>query len=170
MALVIKNLPANAGDGRDSGLIPRLGRSPGRRNGTHSSILTWRIPWAEKPSGLHAVHGVTKSWTRLKSCTNAVGALLYITSFAQHCGILLYFTWVVKHSCFWLYIGYAGWLTTVDLFTLFTDFRCCFEHASSCLLVDICIHFCWVCIWEWNCWVQTSALVDTKRLHFKAIY
>ena len=29
MALVIKNLPANAGDAEDSGLIPGSGRSPG---------------------------------------------------------------------------------------------------------------------------------------------
>ena len=28
VALVIKNLSANAGDTRDTGLIPRLGRSP----------------------------------------------------------------------------------------------------------------------------------------------
>ena len=32
-ALVVKNLPANAGDIRDSGLIPGLGRSPGEGNG-----------------------------------------------------------------------------------------------------------------------------------------
>ena len=32
MALVVKNLPANAGDIRDAGSIPGLGRSPGRRN------------------------------------------------------------------------------------------------------------------------------------------
>ena len=30
MALVVKNLPANAGDVRDAGLISGLGRSPGR--------------------------------------------------------------------------------------------------------------------------------------------
>ena len=29
--LVVKNLPANAGDVRDAGLIPRLGRFPGER-------------------------------------------------------------------------------------------------------------------------------------------
>ena len=29
--LVVKNLPANAGDVRDSGSIPELGRSPGGR-------------------------------------------------------------------------------------------------------------------------------------------
>ena len=32
-ALVIKNLPANAGDAGDVGLIPGLGRSPGGRHG-----------------------------------------------------------------------------------------------------------------------------------------
>ena len=33
VALVIKNLPANAGDVRDLGFIPGLGRSPGEGNG-----------------------------------------------------------------------------------------------------------------------------------------
>ena len=31
---VVKNLPVNAGDERDTGLIPELGRSPGEGNGT----------------------------------------------------------------------------------------------------------------------------------------
>ena len=30
---MVKNLPANAGDERDLGLIPGLGRSPGEANG-----------------------------------------------------------------------------------------------------------------------------------------
>ena len=34
MALVGQNLPANAGDVRDAGLIPGRGRSPGGGNGT----------------------------------------------------------------------------------------------------------------------------------------
>ena len=33
MVLVVKNLPANAGDIRDTGLIPVLGRFPGKGNG-----------------------------------------------------------------------------------------------------------------------------------------
>ena len=33
MALVVKNLPANAGDKRDAGSIPELGRYPGEGNG-----------------------------------------------------------------------------------------------------------------------------------------
>ena len=32
MAQLVKNLPANAGDVRDEGLIPGLGRSPGKGN------------------------------------------------------------------------------------------------------------------------------------------
>ena len=33
VALVVKNLPANAGDARDAGLIPGLRRFPGIGNG-----------------------------------------------------------------------------------------------------------------------------------------
>ena len=36
---------------------------------THSSTLAWRIPWTEEPGGLHAVHGVAKSRTRLSDFT-----------------------------------------------------------------------------------------------------
>ena len=39
MALVVKNLPANAGDIRDLGSIPESGRSPGEGNGNPLSIL-----------------------------------------------------------------------------------------------------------------------------------
>ena len=49
---VMKNPPANTGDGRDSALIPVLGRSPGRRHVVHSSILVWRTLWTEEPGGL----------------------------------------------------------------------------------------------------------------------
>ena len=33
VALVVKNLPANAGDAKDAGVIPGWGRSPGGGNG-----------------------------------------------------------------------------------------------------------------------------------------
>ena len=33
---------------------------------TLSSILAWEIPWAEE----RAVHGITKSWTRLSTAHN----------------------------------------------------------------------------------------------------
>ena len=50
--LVVKNLPANAGDIRDVGSIPGPGRSPG---GGHVNPLQYsclRIPWTEEPGGL----------------------------------------------------------------------------------------------------------------------
>ena len=52
---MVKNLLGNAGDIRDTGLIPGLGRSPGEGMATHSSILAWRIPWTEEPGGLQSM-------------------------------------------------------------------------------------------------------------------
>ena len=62
VALVAKNLPANAGDTRDVGLIPELGRSPGEGSGNlfqYSCLgnLMDRGAWQA------AVHRVTKNWT-----------------------------------------------------------------------------------------------------------
>ena len=37
--LVVKNLPANAGDIRDAGLIPGWGRSPGEGNGKATPVF-----------------------------------------------------------------------------------------------------------------------------------
>ena len=48
---VVKNPPANAGDARDLGLIPGLGRSPGIGNSNWLQQLTWKIPWTEEPGG-----------------------------------------------------------------------------------------------------------------------
>ena len=55
MVLVVKNLPANAGDVRDAGLIPGLGRFLEEGMATLSSILAWRVPWTEEPGGLQSV-------------------------------------------------------------------------------------------------------------------
>ena len=42
---MVKNTPANAGN---VGLIPGLGEEMA----THSSVLAWRISWAEEPEEL----------------------------------------------------------------------------------------------------------------------
>ena len=52
---MVKNPLANAGDTRDEGLIPDSGRSPGEEMATYSSILAWKIPWTEEPSGLQSI-------------------------------------------------------------------------------------------------------------------
>ena len=63
--LVVKNLPASAGDLRDMGLLPGLERSPG---GGHGNPLQYSC--LENPMNRGAwqatVHMVTKSRTRLK--------------------------------------------------------------------------------------------------------
>ena len=46
MVLVVKNLPANAGDLRDMGSIPGSEDPLKEGMATHSSILAWRIPWS----------------------------------------------------------------------------------------------------------------------------
>ena len=65
MALVVKNLPANAGDIRDLGLIQVRKFPGGVGKSTHPSILAWRIPWTGE-SGVLQVHRVTKSQTWLQ--------------------------------------------------------------------------------------------------------
>ena len=52
MALLVKSLPAKAGDLRDAGSTLGSGRSPGGGHATHSSILARRIPWTEESGGL----------------------------------------------------------------------------------------------------------------------
>ena len=65
MALVVKNPPANAGDTGDAGLIPRLGRSPGKENGNPlqdsclENLMDRGAWWA-------TVHGVSQSQIQLK--------------------------------------------------------------------------------------------------------
>ena len=65
IVLVVKNLPSNAGDVRDLGLIPGSGKSPGEG---HSNPLQYSC--LENPMDRGAwrvmVHRVTKSRTRLK--------------------------------------------------------------------------------------------------------
>ena len=55
VALVIKNLLANAGDIKEVGSIPVLGRSPEEGKATHSSIVARRIPWTEEPGGQQSI-------------------------------------------------------------------------------------------------------------------
>ena len=49
LVLVVKKLPANAGDIRDVGLIPGLGRLSGGEHSNLLDTLAWRIPGTEEP-------------------------------------------------------------------------------------------------------------------------
>ena len=57
--------PANAGDARDEGSVPGLGRSPGGGNGNPPQYSCLENPMDRGPWQA-TVHGVTKSRTRLK--------------------------------------------------------------------------------------------------------
>ena len=65
VALEVKNLPASAGDIRDLGSIPVLGRSPG---GRHDNPLQYSYLENPMDRGVWCatVHGVVKSWAKLE--------------------------------------------------------------------------------------------------------
>ena len=64
MALVVKNLPASAGDTRDASSIRGSGRAPGARHGSPLQYSCLENP-TDRRTWWAAVHGVTKSWTQL---------------------------------------------------------------------------------------------------------
>ena len=57
---MVKNLPANAGDTRDMGSIPGLGRSPGGGNGDPFQYSLLRISM-DRGAWWAIVHGVAES-------------------------------------------------------------------------------------------------------------
>ena len=62
VALMVKNLPANAGDIRDAGSVPRSGRSPGEGNGTPLQYSCLENP-TDRGAWWATVHRVAKSQT-----------------------------------------------------------------------------------------------------------
>ena len=68
VAHLVKNLPANTGDLKDTGSIPGWGRSLG---GGHGNLLQYYCLESPMDRGVlrATVHGITKSQTRLKDFT-----------------------------------------------------------------------------------------------------
>jgi len=62
--MVLKNMLANAGNIRDVGLIPGLGRFPGGRHGNPLRYSCLENPM-DRGAWWATVYGVAKSWTRL---------------------------------------------------------------------------------------------------------
>ena len=73
VALVVKNLPASAGDTRDA--VQSLGQEDPLRweMANHYSILAWRIPWTEKSCGLQSIGSQTVGQTRLNQLSTHKG-------------------------------------------------------------------------------------------------
>ena len=58
MALVVKKLPANAGDSGDAGSNPKSLNQEDpleKEMATHTSIVAWKIPWTEEPGRLQSM-------------------------------------------------------------------------------------------------------------------
>ena len=55
VALVVKNLPASAGDVRNTGSILGWEDPLEKEMATHSSIFAWRIPRTEEPGRLQSI-------------------------------------------------------------------------------------------------------------------
>ena len=72
---MVKNLPANAGDIRDAGLIPGSGRPPG---GGHGNSLQYSCleNLMDRGAWRATVHSVTQSWTPLKGLSRQAGTQL----------------------------------------------------------------------------------------------
>ena len=66
--LVIKSLPANAGDVRDLGFIPGWRRSPGGGHGNPVPDSCLENPM-DRETWQATVHGVAKSWTQSSDLT-----------------------------------------------------------------------------------------------------
>ena len=58
---MVKNVPANAGDAGDMGLIPGLGRSLGAGNGNPLQY-SFLDEFMDRGAWWTTVHGVSKSW------------------------------------------------------------------------------------------------------------
>ena len=61
---MVKKLPADAGDVRDSGSVPGLGRSPGEGHGNPPQSSCLENP-TDRRAWRATVDRIAKSWTRL---------------------------------------------------------------------------------------------------------
>ena len=125
MALVIKNPPASAGDVRDMGSFPGLGRSPGEGHGSplqYSCLENIR----DRGGWQVTVHIVTNSWAQLKQL-NTHTQFLMLESSVNHTTEFLFLigSWSITESkilCYFLtlfflllflfFLGWSCWYTS----------------------------------------------------------
>ena len=105
MVLVVKNLPANAGDVKDTGSIPVLGRSPGGGHGNPLQYSCLENPM-NRGAWWAAVYKITKNQTQLKQLSmQHVQCHIYFL-----CFLFLWYQFSVLFLYFWF-----------DLFDFFLD-------------------------------------------------
>ena len=94
VVLVVKKTPANTGDVRDLGSIPRWGRSLEEGRATYLSILAWRTLWTEEPGGLQSI-GLQRAghdWSNLTHTISVKLQELYTLIFNQHLSVIFHFS------------------------------------------------------------------------------
>ena len=102
---MVKNPPAKAGDSRDVGSVPWLGRSLEEEMATHSSILVWRNPWTQSLVG-YSPWGHKEADTlsmnthssQIKSTGNSM--CLFLKNPEWFAGVLLSLSYVVPAQLF----------------------------------------------------------------------
>ena len=77
MALVVRNLPANAGDAIDAGSVPGLRRCPAEGHGNPLQYSSLGSPMDTGAKWVR-VHRVAKSWTQLKQLSTDTSEI-YVT-------------------------------------------------------------------------------------------
>ena len=134
VTLVVKNLPANAGDGGDTGSVPGPGRSPGEGNGNPLQSSCLQNPMDSKPGGLQSIRfqRVSHDWSNLAHVSNII---LYMCTTSLSVPLL-----VVIFVAFIL--GYCK--------------QCCSDHWGACILLNdvfLLIH-----AQECDCWINIKNL------------
>ena len=110
VALVVKNLPANAGDKRDASLIPGSGRSPGEGNGILFQYSCWENP-RDRGAWRATIHGVAKSHTWLNIWAQHTSNILpSLTSLAPSLSLCMCVECMclpssALHGCSWSFLG-----------------------------------------------------------------
>ena len=77
VVLVVQKLPVNAGDVRDTSLIPEMGRAPGGGLGQPTPVL---LPGESHDRGAWwaTLRRVAQSWTRLKQLGTCTRVCVYV--------------------------------------------------------------------------------------------
>ena len=111
--LMVKNLPARAGDMGNADSVPGWEDPLDEGRGTHSSILAWKISWTEEPGRVYIVHVVAESWTRLSghakppsllTSPTRVVLLLHLMNLLWH---IVFIQPVMVYSWWWAFCGFG---------------------------------------------------------------
>ena len=107
LALVVKNLPVDAGDARDTGSIPGSGRYSGEGKGSPPQYFCLESSM-DRGAWWATVYGVSRSWTRLSELMSVTCTHPVLPLFESDQLVLTVFQWGMcsllgggKENCGW---------------------------------------------------------------------